>query len=214
VRRDAAVLISVLYRLSSADGDDDDNGEDDEGDGEEEKGVWWELSSEGKRSFVALCVAKARGRGGERVRGRERRESERRERAFFRDLAAQLSEHDDRQMLPADEKRAKTRSKKGPTSRKPKRGDDKRQEAAPVSTKRTLETHMSTSTSRNPNRYLLELPPVVDSFELTGWRWPFVFRFLSGYFAPHFVRMLEVLQADGRWRWGGNLAWSVCVRSG
>ncbi|ELR17783.1 uncharacterized protein ACA1_066040 [Acanthamoeba castellanii str. Neff] len=196
VRVNAATLLSVLASISAS----GDAGEEEESSEHSlDSGV---MTMDDRRRLLALCMSKSRARAGKRVRERQRRSSEKRERAAFRRLAAQLADC-------LDAAGASTA-----TSRKAKRDESgcedhfHRQKlrasgcgslastGAPVA--RTLETHIAFKTHSWSASYYFAIERIgpfserpVHMAQLRGWRWPHVVGFLQRYFGSRFWPMLK-----------------------
>jgi hypothetical protein len=196
----AAVVLTVLA-LSSG---DDDADEDEEGD--EQHSLDSDVMTNGdKHRLVAMCMEKARARAGERVRGRERRLSQKRERAWFRGLATQLV---DSLTTSAAAVAGSAAGIARATARKAKRDESgcedyfHRQKqrasksAAGTPGPRKVETHVIFKT-QHPYYYstISERGPIHLN-QLDGWRWRHVLSFLQRYFGSQFWPMFKARFCD------------------
>lgn len=185
----AAVVLTVLA-LSS--------GDEDEG-GDEQHSLDSDVMTNGdKHRLVTMCMEKARARAGERVRGRERRLSQKRERAWFRGLAAQLVDS----LTTAAAAAGSAAGIATATSRKAKRDESgcedhfhrqKQQasmSAAGTPGQRKVETHVALKAQHAWYYSASERGPTHLN-QLDGWRWRHVLSFLQRYFGSQFWTMFK-----------------------
>lgn len=159
MRVNAATLLFVLASSGDA--------------GEEEESAQCSLDSgvmtrEDQRRLLAFCVNKARAGVGKRVRERQRRSSEKRERAGFRRLAEQLADW----MDAAGTSTATSRTLETHIAFK---------------THSWYAYHYFAVERFDPSS---ERP--AHMAQLRGWRWPHIVGFLQRYFGSRFWPMLKV----------------------